>query len=121
MKLFGYVYPAFLALLISSASYGAQKTITWRDGALCEFETRFDPAKIDEERLRNTAKVIFGDGFYKQPTLVTALIGPGGSLTSNTAEHQQACERPRHSPRRAEGAAHAARCALGARAGRHVG
>jgi len=38
-------------------------------------------------------EVIFGDGFYKQPTSVTALIGPGGSLTSNTDEYQEACER----------------------------
>ena len=96
MKPFGYIYPAVLALLISNnACYGAQKAITWQDGAMCEFETRFDPAKIDEERLRNTAEIIFGDGFYKRPTLVTALIGPGGSLTSNTAEYQQACEQER--------------------------
>jgi hypothetical protein len=95
MKLFGYFYPAVLALLISSAAYGAQKAIRWEDGAQCEFETRFDPAKYDEQRLRNTVEVIFGDGFYKQPTLVTALIGPGGSLMSNTDEYQQACERER--------------------------
>lgn len=93
MKAFDYIYPALLALLMSSASYGAQKAIRWQDGAMCEFETRFDPAKYDEERLRNTVEVIFGDGFYKQPTLVTALIGPAGSLTSNTAEYQQACAR----------------------------
>ena len=95
MKLSGYFYPAVLALLISSASYGAQKVIGWEDGAQCEFETRFDPAKVDEERLRNTIEVIFGDGFYKEPSLVTALIGPGDSLTSNTAEYQQACEQER--------------------------
>jgi hypothetical protein len=95
MKLSGYFYPPVLALLISSASYGAQKVISWEDGGQCEFETRFDPAKVDEERLRNTIEVIFGDGFYKQPTLVTALIGPGDSLTSNTAEYQQACEQER--------------------------
>jgi hypothetical protein len=93
MKIFGYLYPALLALLISSASYGAQKTIRWENGAQCEFETRFDPAKVDEERLRNTIEVIFGDGFYKRPTLETALIGPGGSLVSNTEEYRQACER----------------------------
>jgi hypothetical protein len=95
MKLVGYFYPALLTLLISGASYGAQKAIRWEDGAMCEFETRFDPAKIDEEKLGNTVEVIFGDGFYKKPTLVTALIGPGGSLVSNTAEYQQACERER--------------------------
>jgi hypothetical protein len=93
MKLFGYFYPALLALLLSGASYGAQKAMRWENGAQCEFETRFDPAKIDEEKLRNTVEVIFGDGFYKQPSLVTALIGPGGSLTSNTDEYREACER----------------------------
>jgi len=93
MKLFGYIYAAVLALLISTAAYGAQKAMRWENGAMCEFETKFDPAKIDEERLRNTVEVIFGDGFYKQPSLVTALIGPGGSLTSNTDEYRQACER----------------------------
>lgn len=49
MKLFGYVCPALLALLISGASFGAQKAIRWENGAMCEFETRFDPARIDEE------------------------------------------------------------------------
>ena len=95
MKLSDYIYPALLVLLFSSASYGAQKAMSWEDGAFCEFETRFDPAKYDEQRLRNTVEVIFVDGFYKQPSLVTALIGPGGTLTSNTAEYQQACERER--------------------------
>src|SRR5689334_15432280 len=93
MKLFGCFYPALLALLVSSASYGAQKAMRWENGAQCEFETRFDPAKVAEEKLRNTVEVIFGDGFYKQPSLVAALIGPGGSLTSNTDEYRRACER----------------------------
>ena len=95
MKRLGYFYPALLALVISGGAYGAQKAMRWENGAQCEFETRFDPAKVDEEKLKNTVEVIFGDGFYKQPSLVTALIGPGGSLTSNTAEYQQACERER--------------------------
>lgn len=93
----GRVSVAALALLISSASYAAQKAIQWENGAQCEFETKFDPAKTDEERLRNTIEVIFGygSGFYKQPSLETSLTGPGGSLTSNTTEYQQACERER--------------------------
>lgn len=93
MKLFGYFYPALVVLLTCSDAYGAQKIITWEDGMFCRFETRIDPAKIDEEKIRNTVEIIFGDGFYKQPTLVTALIGPGGSLVSNTHEYEQACER----------------------------
>jgi hypothetical protein len=93
MKRLGYFYSAVMALLICSASYGAQKAITWRDGALCELETRFDPAKIDEEKLRNTVEVIFGDGFYRQPSSVITLTGPGGHLTTNAAEYEQACQR----------------------------
>jgi hypothetical protein len=93
MKLFAYFYPAVLALLISSAAYGAQKAIRWKNGAMCEFETRFDPAKVDEERLRNTVEVIFGDGFYRQPSSVITLTGPGGHLTTNAAEYEQACQR----------------------------
>jgi len=95
MKLFGYICAGVLALLISGAAYGAQKAMRWENGAQCEFETKFDPAKIDEDKLRNTVEVLFGDGFDKEPTLVAALIGPGESLTSNTAEYQQACERER--------------------------
>ncbi len=81
-----------LVLLTSSSSYGAGKTIAWENGAQCEFEIRFDPAKYDEEKLKNTIDVIFVDGFYKQPGLITALNGPDGHLRSNTAEYQQACE-----------------------------
>jgi len=57
----------------------------WENGALCKFETRFDPAKVDEEKLRNTIEVIFGEGFYRLP--------PGGGLSSSPVDHQQACER----------------------------
>ncbi len=91
----GRICTAALVLLISGASFGAQKSIEWQDGMFCEFETKFDPAKYDEEQLRNTIEVIFGDGFAKDPGLTVALIGPGGSLTSNTAEYQQACEHER--------------------------
>jgi len=62
MKRLGYFYPALLALVISSEAYGAQKAMRWENGAQCEFETRFDPAKIDEEKLRNTVEV-------RKPTL----------------------------------------------------
>jgi len=47
-----------LALLTSNSSYGAQRTIAWENGAQCQFETRFDPAKYDEEKLKNTINVI---------------------------------------------------------------
>jgi hypothetical protein len=84
---------AALALLISSSSYGAQKTIQWENGAQCVFETRFDPAKYDEQTLSNTIDLIFGDRFGEKPSSEITLNGPGGHLTTNTAEHQQACER----------------------------
>lgn len=92
-KRLGSIYLTMLALLISSSAYGAQKTIRWENGAQCEFETKFDPAKYDEEKLRNTAHVIFLDGFYRSPSLVITLDGPGGHLRSNMAEYQQACQR----------------------------
>lgn len=81
------------ALSISRASYGAEKTISWEDGGQCKFETRFDPAKYDEEKLRNTTDVIFLDGFYSSPSLVLTLDGPEGHLRSNMTEYQQACQR----------------------------
>jgi hypothetical protein len=84
---------AALALSISSNSYGAQKTIQWENGAQCVFETRFDPAKYDEQTLSNTIDLIFGDRFGEKPSSEITLNGPGGHLTTNTAEHQQACER----------------------------
>jgi hypothetical protein len=95
VKRFGYVCLAVHALWISSAAYGAQETISWENGALCKFETRYDPAKYDEERLRNTTDVLFLNGFDKQPSLILTLKGPGGRLRSNVTEYQQACERER--------------------------
>jgi hypothetical protein len=92
VKRFGFIYLAALALLISDTASAAQKTIGWEDGAQCEFETRFDPAKYDEEKLRNTIDVIFGDGFYTFTFPIIALDGPGGHLRSNTADYQRACE-----------------------------
>jgi len=86
MKLFGYICAGVLALLISGAAYGAQKAMRWENGAQCEFETKFDPAKIDEDKLRNTVEVLFGDGFYRQPSSVITLTGPGGHLAWNTTE-----------------------------------
>lgn len=92
MKLFGYFYPAVLALLICSDAYGAQKTITWEDGMFCRFEIKFDPTKDDEEKLKNTINVVFLDGFYKRDFPQIALDHPGGHLVSNPTEHRQACE-----------------------------
>jgi hypothetical protein len=88
----GRVSVAVLALLISSAAYAAQKAIQWENGAQCEFETKFDPAKTDEERLRNTIDVIlgYGNGFYKAPM---ALMTPG--VVPSATDYQQACERER--------------------------
>ena len=92
MKRFDRIILAALALLISNNSYGAGRTIAWEDGAQCQFETKFDPAKYDEEKLKNTINVIFVDGFYKV-IFPDVALGPDGRLKSNTAEFRQACER----------------------------
>ncbi len=92
MKLFGYIYPAVLALLISNSADGAQRKITWEDGMFCRFEIKFDPTKDDEEKLRNTINVVFLDGFYKKDFPDIALDHLGGHLVSNPEKYRQACE-----------------------------
>jgi hypothetical protein len=92
MKLFRYIYPAVLALVISGDAYGAQKTITWEDGMFCRFEIKFDPRKDDEEKLKNTIDVVFLNGFYKKDFPDIALDHPGGHLVSNPEKYRQACE-----------------------------
>src|SRR6266699_4331616 len=92
MKRFDRIIFAALALLISNNSYGAGRTIAWEDGAQCQFETMFDPAKYDEEKLKNTIDVIFVDGFYKLDFPDVALDRPGGHLRSNPVDFQRTCE-----------------------------
>jgi hypothetical protein len=92
MKRFGCICLTTLALLIAGRAYGAQKTIGWENGAQCEFETKFDPAKYDEQKLQNTIEVIFGEGFYDSKVPDIALNGSDGRLRSNTAQYEQACE-----------------------------
>jgi hypothetical protein len=84
---------AALVIAISNGnSFGAQATFEWEDAAFCRFETKFDPAKYDKEKLQNTINAIFSDDFDPRPSPDMGLIGPGGRLTSKTAEYQQKCE-----------------------------
>ncbi|HLZ05060.1 MAG TPA: hypothetical protein VKR55_23275 [Bradyrhizobium sp.] len=94
MKRFGCICLAALALSISTAnSFGAEATLEWENGAGCRFKTRFDPAKYEKEKFKNTINVIFVDGFYEPFSPLIALgSGPHGRLTSNTAEFQRQCE-----------------------------
>lgn len=78
---------------VSNPVFGAQKSIQWVDGAFCEFETRFDPAKDDEESLRNTINVIFGDDkFYSYISASTPPDAPGGVRRMTTAELERTCK-----------------------------
>lgn len=81
-------------LLISNSSYGAQATMTWEDGALCQFELKFDPTKYDRERLKNTIDAAYGDDFFSIPSPAMA-IDRDGRITSQITEFQQACDRKR--------------------------
>lgn len=83
---------AVLAIGASSPVFGAQKSIKWVDGAFCEFETRFDPTKVDEESLRNTINVIFGDDkFYSYISPFTPPDAPGGVRRMTPAELERTC------------------------------
>lgn len=93
MKRFDCIGLLLLAMFWCGPSYGAQKTIRWENGAFCEFETRFDPAKVDEERLRNTINVIFGDDkFYRYVSPRITSDGPNGRPRTNTTEFERTCK-----------------------------
>jgi len=93
MKQLARVCLAVLATGVSNPVFGAQKSIKWIDGAFCEFETRFDPAKDDEESLRNTINVIFGDDkFYSYISSFTPPDAPGGVRRMTSAELEQTCK-----------------------------
>lgn len=84
---------AVLTIGVSSPVFGAQKSIKWEDGAFCEFETRFDPLKVDEESLRNTINVIFGDDkFYSYISSFTSPDAPGGVRRRTPAELERTCK-----------------------------
>jgi len=92
MKSFHPILVVVLAMSFSSASHGAQQALRWQDGALCEFETKFDPTKYDEESLRNTVNVIFGDGVYESKSPQIEIDEKGGRLRTDTAGYERTCE-----------------------------
>src|SRR5262249_8428062 len=73
---------------ISPASFAAEKTITWQDAISCDYSIKFDLAKYDEERLKNTVDVLFVTNFYEYFLRVPA---PPNQLTLE--EVQRACSR----------------------------
>lgn len=93
MKRCARVCLAVLAVGVSNPVFGAQESIQWVDGAFCEFETMFDPAKDDEESLRNTINVIFGDDqFYSYISEFTPPDVPGGIRRRTAVELEQTCK-----------------------------
>ncbi len=93
MKRFGCMCLTALVLSISSAnSFGAQATLEWKDGAQCRFATKFDPAKYDRDKLKNTIDVIYGDNFFDIPSLAVT-FDQNGQVKAKVGEFQQACER----------------------------
>jgi hypothetical protein len=49
--------PTALVLLVSEASYAAQRTIEWFSEESCRYKIRFDPKKNDVTRIKNTCVV----------------------------------------------------------------
>lgn len=93
MKRFDRICLAALTMVLSNPSYAAQKTIQWEDRAFCQFETRLEPTKDDEARLRNTINVVFVDGkFYPYISSFVLPYEPGGPRQLTTAEFERKCQ-----------------------------
>ena len=62
---------AFAAVTIGGAgASAAERTMSWDSG--CRFTVRFDPAKQDETRLRNTVHLLFGPSDFESPGTLPA-------------------------------------------------
>ncbi|CCE03264.1 hypothetical protein [Bradyrhizobium sp. STM 3809] len=62
---------ALVALTLGVAGAGAaERTMSWDSG--CRFSIRFDPAKQDETRLRNTVHLLFGPSDFDSPGTLPA-------------------------------------------------
>jgi hypothetical protein len=59
--------PTALVLLVSEASYAAQRTIEWFSEESCRYKIRFDPKKNDVTRIKNTADFIFSGYLHDFP------------------------------------------------------
>jgi hypothetical protein len=86
---------AAATLLSCPASYAAQKTIEWLDDIQCSSKIRFDTRKYDEQRLRSTVAVIFGNRFNGEPfphVLPDISLHPTGPLDQQIELLRQRCE-----------------------------
>jgi hypothetical protein len=48
-----------LAVLFATAAPAAEKTLSWYDESACTSTIRFDPAKYDEARMKDTVKLLY--------------------------------------------------------------
>ncbi|WP_257166782.1 hypothetical protein [Bradyrhizobium sp. SRS-191] len=62
---------ALAAVALGCAGAGAaERTMSWDSG--CRFTVRYDPAKQDETRLRNTVRLLFGPSDFDSPGTLPA-------------------------------------------------
>ncbi|MGJ5092733.1 hypothetical protein ACQR18_11705 [Bradyrhizobium oligotrophicum] len=62
---------ALAAVTLAAASANAaERTMSWDSG--CRFTVRYDPAKYDETRLRNTTRLLFGPSDFESPGTLPA-------------------------------------------------
>lgn len=80
---------AALLLLISNSSYGAPAIMEWGDAGSCRYEIKFDPAKYDKDKLKNTMDFIFAGEFFVSPNVS---LDQAGRLTADPAGFQRTCE-----------------------------
>lgn len=66
MRLTGPVFVALLSLAAAAPAHSAEKTLSVT-GPGCDYKVRFDPAKVDERRLKDTAEILFAEGGLPSP------------------------------------------------------
>lgn len=86
---------AFLVALLAlpSAAWAAQRTLTIEDG-MCTGRLRYDPAKLDEARLKDTVRLLFDPGLTAPP-LAPSPKSPAEMGTADPAAFATACRESR--------------------------
>jgi hypothetical protein len=87
-----WAFAATVALSIAPiclASYGAERSLTWRDVDYCRYDVKFDPLKYEKQRLKHTIDVIFTGYIFNFPSYLDYLnFGETG-----VEKYAEACER----------------------------
>jgi hypothetical protein len=78
------------ALAPGNSASAAQKTLSWDDDAACTFRIRFDPAKHDEKRLKNTIRLLFAPHDLRAP-IVPLVPDPQAIATVDLRKFDQQC------------------------------